>query len=347
MISWFAQIGQNAAAMIALAAVCLLGSSAVSSAATIDTVRARGYLICGVAEGAPGFSQVDDRGVWTGLDVDFCAALATAIFGRKDAVKFRALSAAERFSNLKSGDVDILARSATWTLSRDTDLGARFVSALFYDGLGLLVRRSQGVASVLELSGAMICVSAGGPARQQLEEYFSQRGMKFTAVPFERWNEAIQAYQNKRCTALAADVSALALVRATLGNIADNQILPETMSKEPLGPVVRLGDEHWFGIVRWVLFALVAAEEYGLTPATVDAGRSSHLTEVRRLLGTDGDLGTSLGLSRDWAYQLIKQVGNYGEIYERNIGLRSALKLERGVNSLWSKGGLMYAPPFR
>ena len=345
--TWLGARGRQAVGLITGLALLLL-ACAPATAGTLEDVRKRGHLACGVAEGPLGFSYVDDRGAWSGLDVDFCAGLAAAIFGRKDAVKYRALTAADRFSALKAGDVDVLGRSATWTLSRDMDLGARFVAPLFHDGLGLLVRRSQGVSSALELSGATICISAGGPAQPHLEEYFTHRGMKINAIVFEKWEDAIRAFQNKRCTALSADITALALVRSTIGSADEHQILPEIMSKEPLGPVVRLGDDRWFGIVRWVLFAMITAEEHAVTTANVDVARTnSHLVEVRRLLGTDGDLGASLGLSRDWAYRVIKSVGNYGEMFERNLGMRSTLRLERGANNLWSKGGLLHSPPFR
>ncbi|MCL4766808.1 MAG: amino acid ABC transporter substrate-binding protein [Hyphomicrobiaceae bacterium] len=330
-----------------MSAALVLAGCASAAAATLDTVRARGHLMCGVADGPLGFSHIDERGAWTGLDVDFCAALAAAIFGRKDAVKYRPLTMAERFSALKAKEVDILARSATWTLSRDMDLGARFVGTLFHDGQGLLVRRTQGIASALELSGASVCALADGPAQQNLDEFFRQRGMRFTTVTFDKWDLAVQAYLNKRCTALSADVTTLALVRASIGGASEHLLLPEVLSKEPLGPVVRQGDEQWFGIVRWVLFALFTAEEYGVTSSNVDTARTSNLVEVRRLLGTDGDLGASLGLSREWAYHLIKQCGSYAELFERNVGMRSPLRLERLANNLWSKGGLMHAPPFR
>lgn len=340
------QIGRCMAGLAACVVAILMGCAAAASA-TLDSVRARGHLNCGVAEGPAGFSHVDERGTWSGMDIDFCAGLAAAIFGKRDAVKYQSLTAAQRFNALKTGDVDVLARSATWTLSRDTDLGARFVGALFHDGQGLLVRRTQGVSSALELSGATICISSGGPAQQHLDEFFNQRGMKFNAIAFDKWEEAIQAFQNKRCTALSADVSALALVRSTIGNANDHQILPEIMSEEPLGPAIRQGDERWFSIVRWTMNALITAEEHGVTSANVDASRTSNLAEVRRLLGTDGDLGASLGLNRDWAYQLIKQIGNYAEVFDRNVGARSPLRLERGANDLWWKGGAMYSPPFR
>ena len=330
-----------------LGAIFFVCSSASIPAATLDEVRSRGHLLCGVAEGLMGFSHLDARGVWSGLEVDFCAALAAAIFGDRNAVKYRPLTLAERFSALRDGEVDVLARSAPWTLSRDMDLGARYVDTLFFDGQAIMVRRAQGVTSVLELSGASICVMNAGSAQQGLEEYFSQRGMRFTAVTFDKWDAAVEAYLNERCTALTADLTALALVRAAIDQTGEHQLLPELLTKEPLGPAVKQGDPQWFGIVRWVLYALIAAEEHGVSRANVEAMRQSPIAAVRRLLGTDGDLGASLGLSRTWAYDVIRQVGNYGELFERNVGMRSPQKLERRINDLWSKGGLMHAPPFR
>ncbi|MGB3718315.1 MAG: amino acid ABC transporter substrate-binding protein [Proteobacteria bacterium] len=332
----------------AVAGVLLtLGASATAEAATLDDVRSRGHLLCGVADGPLGFSHVDEQGRWSGLEVDFCAAVAAAIFGDKSAVKFRSLPAAERFAALRSGDVDLLARSATWTLSRDMDLGIKFVDTLFYDGQAMMVRRSQGITSVLELSGASICLLANGPAQQNVREFFGHRGMRFTLVASDSWDQAVQGYANKRCMALSADMSTLALTRTTLPDPDEHQFLPEVLSKEPRGPAVRQDDPQWFGIIRWVLFALLTAEEYGITSSNVESAKASNFVEVRRLLGTEGDLGASLGLSRTWAYDAIQQVGNYGEIFERNLGKNSALKLERQINNLWSQGGLMQAPPFR
>ena len=346
MTTW---AGQRARGLLAAAGGALLLAIGCTAAAgaTLDEVRARGHVLCGVADGPLGFSHVDEQGVWSGLDVDFCAALAAAIFKDRTAVKYRPLALAERFSALRAGDVDLLARSATWTLSRDMDLGARFVDTLFHDGQGVMVRRAQAVTSVLELSGASICVLAETPAQQHVAEYFGQREMRFTVHAFEKWDAAVQAYLNERCTALSADISTLALVRATIDSAGQHQLLPELLSKEPLGPVVRQGDPQWFGIVRWVLYALITAEEHGVNSGNVDAARPSKVVEVRRLLGTEGDLGASLGLSRDWAYHVIRQVGNYGELFERNVGTRSPLRLDRRANAVWSKGGLMQAPPFR
>lgn len=334
-------------AIVGTAGALLLFGASVSSAATLDDVRSRGHLLCGVADGPLGFSHVDAQGNWSGLEVDFCKAIAAAVLGDKSAVKFRAMTMAERFSALRDGSVDLLARGATWTLSRDMDLGARFVDTLFHDGQAVMVRRSQGVTSVLELSGATICVMSDGPAQQNVREFFGHRGMRFSIVALETWDQAVQAYLNKRCMALSADLSLLALVRATISTDEEHQLLPELLSKEPLGPVVRQDDPQWFGIVRWVLYALLTAEEYGVSSGNVDSATESKFVEVRRLLGTDGDLGASLGLSRNWAYEVIRQVGNYGELFDRNLGRGSTLKLERQINNLWSKGGLMQAPPFR
>ena len=331
----------------AAGAFLIMASCTTAAAATLEDVRARGHVMCGVADGPIGFSNLDQQGAWSGLEVDFCAALAAAIFADRNAVKYRPLSITERFSELRDGDVDLLARSATWTLSRDMDLGARYVGTLFHDGQAMLVRRMQGVTSVLELSGASVCMLSEGPAQQNVEAYFSQRGMRYTAVTFEKWDVAVEAYLNERCTALTADRTTLALVRAAIDAAGEHQLLPEPLSKEPLGPVVRQGDPQWFGVVRWVLFALIAAEEHGITSENVASARQSPVLEVRRLLGTDGDLGASLGLSRSWAYDLIRQVGNYGQIFERNVGLQSPLRLERRANALWTSGGLMHAPPFR
>jgi general L-amino acid transport system substrate-binding protein len=329
-----------------LALVAGLPGPAAAESGTLQAIRARGHLVCGVAEGPLGFSHLDERGVWSGLDIDFCGALAAAVLGKRELVKFRPLTSAERFSALKSGEVDVLARSTTWTLTREAELGVRFVGALFHDGQAVMVRRSRSVTSALELSGATICVASGVPERT-LHEFFGQRGMRYTPVVLDKWDDLVKAYTGGRCVALSADVSALALVRMQSLQPAEHQILPEMLSKEPLGPVVAQGDERWFSVVRWVLFALIAAEEYEVTSATADAMRASEIGEVRRLLGREGALGPSLGLSADWAYQAIRQAGNYGEMFERNLGARSQLKLERGKNSPWSKGGALFSPPFR
>lgn len=331
--------------MIALLAAAHGTSSA--QAAILAAVQKRGHIMCGVTEGATGLSDVDGKGVWSGLDVEFCGALSAAVFGRKDAVKFIALSANDRFQALTSGQVDVLARSTTWTMTRETELALRFAPPLFYDGQGFLVRRGQAVGSVLELSGSTICVLAGSQGEQSVSEYFAARKMKFLAVVSERWADLISAYRAGGCTVLTGDLSVLARERTHLPNPSEHIMLPEIVTKEPLAPAVRQGDEQWYSIVRWTVLALVAAEELGLTSANVEQMRSSKLHEVRRLLGVEGNTGQGLGLAPSWAYSIIKHVGNYGELYERNLGGRSALKLERQLNNLWTNRGLMYAPPIR
>lgn len=316
-------------------------------AATLDAVRARGHVVCGVSEGVPGFSDLASNGTWTGLDVDFCGAVAAAVLGHKDAVKFRALTPANRFPALISGEVDLLARATTWTLSRDTDLGVRYAGTLFHDGQGFLVRRGYAVTSVLELSGSSICVMSGTSAEQAVAEYFRVRQMQFHLVVTNRWEDAVKTYADGGCTLLTGDISMLAYERSRLVTPTDHVIMPEVISKAPYGPAVRQGDEQWFSIVRWTLFALVAADELGLTRDTIEKARSSSVVDVRRFLGLEGNLGQGMGLDADWSYQVIRQVGNYSEMFDRNVGFKSRLALDRGANNLWTKGGLMYVPPFR
>lgn len=324
----------------------LLGVSA-AEAATLDAVRARGHVVCGVSEGAPGFSDVSSNGTWSGLDIDFCGAVAAAALGRKDAVKYRALTPANRFQALTSGEVDLVARASTWTLSRDTDLGVRHVGTLFHDGQGFLVRRGYAVTSVLELSGATICVMTGTNGEQAVAQYFNARQMQYHLVVGSRWEDAVKTYADGGCTLLTGDISMLAYERSRLVAPTDHVIMPEVITKEPYAPAVRLGDEQWFSIVRWTLFALVAGEELGLTSETIERARDSQAVDVRRFVGLEGNLGLGMGLEADWSYQVVRQVGNYGEIFDRNLGVRSPLALERGANNLWIKGGLMYVPPFR
>ena len=320
---------------------------AATAASLLDTVKGRGYINCGVSENAPGFSQVNSRGQWSGLDVEFCSSLAAAVFGKKDAVKYRGLSSSERFKALQDGEIDVLMRSTAWTLTRDTDLGARFVDVLFYDGQGFLVPKSHAIASVLELSGASICVLPGSSGERVITDYFGPRRMRFQLVRSDRWEQLVKAYSAGGCTVLTGDVSMLAIERSRFVNAADHVMLPEMISKEPLGPAVRKGDDQWFSIVRWNMMALVAAEELGLTSSNIDQMQGSSVLDVRRFLGLEADLGAPLGLARDWAFQIVKQVGNYAELFDRTLGQGSPLKLDRGLNSLWTKGGLMYAAPLR
>jgi general L-amino acid transport system substrate-binding protein len=315
---------------------------------TIEEVRKRGHVVCGVGESLAGFSSVDKDGRWTGLEVEFCAALAAAVLGDREAVKYRALTVDQRFTALKDGEIDVLARGTAWTLTRDTELGIRFVGTLYFDGLGFLVPRKQAVASVLELSGARICVPTGPTGAEELDAYFARKRMRLEAVASERWEDLVAAYLAGRCTALAGDVSALARARAGLEAASDHLLLPEVVRAWPLGVAVGIGDERWFAVVRWTLNALVGAEQLGIDQANAEMLRvSSKRLEIRRLLGSEGDPGAALGLAQDWALKMLTQVGNYGEIYARNLGDGSPLKLRRGLNALWSEGGLMQAPPFR
>ena len=331
-----------------LFALCVpCGAAKAAPAKTLETVRARGYLNCGVGENTPGFSQVNSHGQWSGLEVEFCSALAVAIFGKKDAVKYRALSPTDRFKALQDGEVDILMRATAWTLSRDGDLGIRFVDVLFYDGQGFLVPRGHAIASVLELSGASICVLPGSSGERSIKEFFNQRKMRFQLVTSDRWEQLAKTYAAGGCTALTGDVSFLANERSHLSSPTEHVLLPEFITKEPLGPAVRTGDDEWFAIVRWSEMALIAGEELGLTSANADNMRDSNVLDIRRFLGLEANLGQSLGLARDWTYQIIKQVGNYGEVFERSLGQGSPFRLERGINNLWTKGGLLYAAPFR
>ena len=317
------------------------------AASRLDAVKARGYVNCGVGEAVAGFSQVNAKGQWSGLDVEFCSALAASVFGSKDAVKFRNLAAADRFKALEDGEVDVLTRATAWTLTRDTELGARFAGVLFYDGQGFLVPRGHAISSVLELSGASVCVLPGSSGERAVSDFFGQRKMRYQLVTLEHWGELVKTYAAGGCTVLTGDISMLAAERSHFVAANDQILLPETISKEPLGPAVKSGDDQWFSVVRWNYMALIAAEEMGLTSANVDAMKSSPVLDIRRFLGLEADLGAPLGLARDWAYQIVKQVGNYAEIFDRTLGAGSAIKLERGLNSLWTKGGLMYAAPLR
>ena len=334
-------------ALIGLSALFAMAGGAAEAASTLETIRSRGHVLCGVSEPQEGFSEVTEDGVRSGLDVEFCSALAAAVFGSKDAVKFWPLSANDRFKALQSGDVDVVARGAAWTLSRDTEFGAHFTGVLFYDGQGFLTRRGNAVASVFELSGASICALPGVMGEQGVAEFFGAQRMRYQIVAQENWDDLVKAYASGNCTVLTGDVSLLAVARSKLKTPDDHIILPELITKEPLGPAVRQDDPQWFSVVRWTLMALIEAEELGLTRDNVDAKRAATEPEIRRFLGLEANLGQALGLPRDWAYQMVKNVGNYGEIFERTLGMKSDLKLARGLNNSWTKGGLMYSMPFR
>ncbi len=328
----------------AVAAMMMAGSAA---AGTLDDIKSKGFIQCGVSQGLPGFSNPDDKGNWTGLDVDFCRALGAAIFGDAKKVKYSPLSAKVRFTALQSGEIDVLPRNTTWTFTRDVALGLEFVGVNYYDGQGFMVRKKLGVKTATELDGAAVCTNTGTTTELNVADYFRSKGMKYTVVAFEKADEVVAAYDAGRCDVYTTDRSGLAAQRTKLRNPSEHMVLPEIISKEPLGPVVRHGDNAWGDVARWTLNSMIIAEELGVTSKNVDKMKSSRNPEIRRLLGTEGSTGKVLGLSKEWAYNIIKQVGNYGEVYNRNVGPDTPLKLARGVNALWSKGGLMYAPPMR
>jgi general L-amino acid transport system substrate-binding protein len=318
-----------------------------ASAQTLKTIKDRGQLSCGVSQGLPGFSTPDDKGNWTGIDVDICRAIAAAIFNDPSKIKFVPLSAKDRFTALQSGEIDVLSRNTTWTLSRDTSLGANFTGVTYYDGQGFMVKKSLKVNSALELNSASVCVQQGTTTEQNLADYFKGNNMKYEVIAFGTNDEAVKAYESGRCDVFTTDVSGLYADRLKLANVADHVVLPEVISKEPLGPMVRHGDDQWFDIVKWTLYAMVTAEELGITQKNVDEMAKSEKPEVKRAVGTDGNLGEQLGLTKDWLVRIVKAVGNYGESFERNVGAGSKLGIARGLNQLWSKGGIQYAPPIR
>ncbi|MEP0323475.1 amino acid ABC transporter substrate-binding protein [Bauldia litoralis] len=322
-------------------------AAGAASATTLEDVKAKGFLQCGVNTGLIGFAAPDDAGEWTGFDVDFCKAIAAAIFNDATKVKYTPLTAKDRFTALQSGEIDLLSRNTTWTMSRDTALGLAFGVVTYYDGQGFMVRKDAGITSALELSGAAVCVQTGTTTELNLADYFSRNNMELNPVVFEKVEEANAAYDANRCDAYTTDASGLYSTRLTLAAPDDHIILPEIISKEPLGPVVRQGDEEWFNIMKWVGFALLNAEELGVTQANVDEMMSSENQSVQRLLGKDGTFGEDIGLTTAWAADVLKAVGNYGEIFERNIGADSPLQIARGLNALWTKGGIQYAPPIR
>jgi general L-amino acid transport system substrate-binding protein len=334
------------ATALAFATVLAFGMQA-ASAQTLTTIKNRGELICGANGTLAGFGLPDPQGNWTGFDVDFCRAIAAAIFNDPTKVKFVPLTAKDRFTALQSGEIDVLSRNTTWTLSRDTSLGLDFVAVTYYDGQGFMVRRALKVNSALELNGAAVCVQQGTTSELNLADYFRANPMQLKTVTFATGDEARKAYESGRCDAYTTDSSGLYGERQKLAVPGDHIVLPEIISKEPLTPAVRHGDSQWTDIVRWTHFAMVDAEELGVTKANVDEKLKSDDPETRRMLGAEGQYGEALGLTNDWVYRIVKHVGNYGEVFERNIGQGSPLKIVRGLNALWTKGGLQYGPPFR
>jgi len=336
----------------------LLAATAVAAAAvvapahagkTLDSIKQRGQLVCGVNTGLAGFSAADSQGNWSGLDVDICRAIAAAILGDGSKVKWVPLNAQQRFTALQSGEVDILSRNTTWTLTRDASLGLHFTNTTYYDGQGFMVPAKGKIKNAKQLKGATVCVQSGTTTEKNLTDFSKANNLGIKPVVFDTQEATNKAYFAGRCQAYTTDASGLASVRnKEASKPEDHLILPELISKEPLGPSVRRGDDEFFAIAKWVVFALIEAEEYGITQANVDDMKANSKDPVvQRILGTSEDTGKLLGLDKDWAYRAIKAVGNYGEIFERNVGPKSALKLPRGANNLWSKGGFMYAPPVR
>jgi general L-amino acid transport system substrate-binding protein len=318
-----------------------------ASAQTLKTIKDRGLLSCGVTQGIAGFSLPDDKGNWTGLDVDICRAISAAVFNDPSKVKFVPLSAKDRFTALQSGEIDVLSRTTTWTLSRDTSLGANFAGVTYYDGQGFMVKKSLKVNSALELNSASVCVATGTTTELNLADYFKGNNMKYEVIAFATADDTLKAYESGRCDVFTTDASGLYAERLKLANPADHVVLPEIISKEPLGPMVRHGDDQWLDIVKWTLYAMITAEELGITQKNLDEKMKSDNPELKRVFGTDGNLGEQLGLTKDWVVRIVKAVGNYGESFDRNVGPGSKLGIARGLNNLWNKGGLQYAPPIR
>ncbi len=341
MLKKYMAAGVVAAALVGAAGTAYAGKD-------LDTIKARGNLICGVATGVAGFASADSQGKWTGLDVDTCRAIAAAIFGDADKVKFVPTTAQQRFTALQSGEVDLLVRTTTWTLTRDTALGFDFTGVNYYDGQGFMVNKKLGVKSAKELNGATVCVQPGTTTELNLADYFRANKMTFKPVVIEKVEEVRAAFFAGRCDVFTTDASGLYSTRAANApNPDDYIILPEIISKEPLGPLVRHGDNQFADIVRWTLFAQIEAEEYGITSKNIDEMMKSDNPTIKRILGVTPGMGKALGVDEKWVYNIIKQVGNYGEMFERNVGMGSPLKIARGQNALWTQGGLQYAPPIR
>ncbi len=330
-----------------IAALGLIGAATAVNAQTLDDIKKRGMVNCGVGTGLAGFAIADNQGNWNGLDVDVCRAIAAAIFDDPSKVKFVSLSAKDRFTALQAKEADLLSRNTTWTMSRDTTLGFNFAAVNYYDGQGFMVRKKNKIASALELAGASVCVQQGTTTELNLADFFRANNMKFEAVVFATNDETLKAYESGRCDAFTTDASGLYAERLRLAAVDDHMVLPEIISKEPLGPVVRHGDDQWFDIVKWTHYAMITAEELGVTKANLAERLSSTNPDIRRLLGVEGDFGKDIGLTKDWGARIVKHIGNYGESFERNVGMASRLKIARGQNALWTKGGLQYAPPIR
>ena len=314
---------------------------------TLKRTKRRDAVLCGVNTGLPGFSNPDAQGKWSGFDVDICRAVAAAIFDNPNKVTFVPLDANERFKELQSRKVDILSRNSTWSMSRETDYGLNFAAVSYYDGQGFMLPRARNIESALALSGSKVCVQTNTTTQLNLADYFRANNIKFEEVKLGSLNELLKAYEGGQCDTLTADISQLYALRLKLGQPADHIILPDVISKEPLAPVVRQRDDDWLLIVKWTVYAMLNAEELGVTSKNIDEAMKSKKPDVMRLVGTEGAYGEELGLTRDWAARIIRHVGNYGEVYDRNVGANSPLKIPRGLNHLWSEGGIQYAPPIR
>lgn len=321
--------------------------SGAASAATLDQVKSKGFIQCGVSTGLPGFSNPDEKGQWTGLDVDVCRAVAAAIFGDDTKVKYTPLTAKDRFTALQSGEVDILSRNSTWTSSRDATQGLNFTATNYYDGQGFLVRKALNVKSALELNGASVCTQSGTTTELNVADFFRTNNLQYEVVAFQGQEETLKAYESGRCEVFTTDASGLYALRLKLADKDEHIVLPELISKEPLATAVRQGDDQWFDLVKWVHFAMLDAEEAGVTSKNVMEMVNSPNPDIKRMLGTEGNFGEQLGVTKDWVVRIVSKVGNYGEAFERNVGQGSELKIERGKNALWNKGGLQYGPPIR
>ena len=334
-------------AMVAVLFSFTTETMAAKKSKTLKNTMKKGFVRCGVSQGLPGFSNADAAGNWTGVDVDVCRAVAAAVLGDANKVKFTPLSAKERFTALTSGEIDNLSRNTTWTLSRDADLGVTFVGVNFYDGQGFMVRKDSGITSTSQFkNGISACTNIGTTTELNMRDFFNSKGISYEPVAFEKADEVVAAYDSGRCDTYTTDKSGLAAQRTKMTNPDDHIVLPETISKEPLGPVVRQGDAVWEDIVRWSLNVMIEAEEYGISSSNADMMKTSENPAVKRLVGTEGELGSYLGLDQDWSLRIIKQVGNYGESYKRNIADTGILP-DRGPNNIWTQGGLLYTPPAR
>ncbi|WP_426439074.1 amino acid ABC transporter substrate-binding protein [Bradyrhizobium genosp. P] len=336
---------------IGLAVAVLIAAAAITyeryDTRTLKRTIRRGEVLCGVNKGLPGFSNPDDKGNWTGFDVDFCRAVASAIFDDPSKAKFVPLDASERFKELQNRKVDILSRNSTWSMSREVNYDLYFPAVAYYDGQGFMVPRGRNIDSALNLDGSKVCVQGSTTTQLNLADYFRANNMKYTEMKFDRLEDVVKAYDSGQCDTLTSDASQLYALRLNLSKPNDHVILADIISKEPLAPVVRLRDDDWMMIVKWTLYAMINAEELGVTSKNIDEALKSKKPEVMRLVGTEGTYGEDLGLTKDWAVRIIRHVGNYGEVYDRNVGSGSPLKIPRGMNQLWNAGGVQYAPPIR